>query len=155
MDYEKAYKEALERAKKELKTCGSMDCDAAKQIFRFFPELKKSDDERIRKEIISIVKSYRESCVTEGNHRFDNCIAWLEKQGKSYTKKDVDDAWLKGICDAKRELEKQGEQKPAWSEEDEEQLDRAIYMMEQLDMTKSWDDVYNWLKSLKDRLKGE
>ena len=41
---------------------------------------------------------------------------------------------------------------PAWSEEDKEQLDRAIYMMEQLDMTKSWDDVYNWIKSLKDRV---
>lgn len=39
-----------------------------------------------------------------------------------------------------------------WSEEDEEQLDRALYMMEQLDMTKSWDDVYNWLKSLEDRV---
>jgi len=40
----------------------------------------------------------------------------------------------------------------AWSEEDEEQLDRAVYMMEQLDMTKSWDDVYNWLKFLKERV---
>jgi hypothetical protein len=39
-----------------------------------------------------------------------------------------------------------------WSEEDKEQLDRAIYMMEQLDMTKSWDDVYNWIKSLKNRV---
>ena len=40
------------------------------------------EDERIRKEIISIVKSYRECCITEGNHRFDDCIAWLEKQGE-------------------------------------------------------------------------
>ena len=39
-----------------------------------------------------------------------------------------------------------------WNKEDEEQLDRAIYMMEQLGMTKSWDDVYNWLKALKDRI---
>lgn len=44
------------------------------------------------------------------------------------------------------------EQKSAWSENDKEQLDRAIYMMGQLGLTKSWDDVYNWLKSLKDRI---
>lgn len=41
MDYEQKYKEALERAKKELQMCSSTDCDAARQIFRFFPELKK------------------------------------------------------------------------------------------------------------------
>ena len=34
---------------------------------------------------------------------------WLEKQSQTFTKKDVDDAWLKGMCDAKHELEKQGE----------------------------------------------
>jgi hypothetical protein len=43
-------------------------------------------------------------------------------------------------------------EKSAWSKEDKEQLDRAIYMMGQLGLTKSWDDVYNWLKSLKDRI---
>ena len=37
----KAYDEALEQAKKELNTCGSPDCDAARQIFRFFPQLRK------------------------------------------------------------------------------------------------------------------
>ena len=41
MDYERKYKEALEKAEKELQACGSTDCDAAKQIFRLFPELKK------------------------------------------------------------------------------------------------------------------
>ena len=39
--------------------------------------------------------------------------AALEKQGTSYTKSDVDDAYLKGISDAKHELEKQGGEKPA------------------------------------------
>lgn len=41
IDYEKKYKEALEQAKKELKTCGSKNCDAARQIFRFFPQLRE------------------------------------------------------------------------------------------------------------------
>ena len=56
---------------------------------------------------------------------------WLENRVKSLK----DRMWL--------------QPKQEWSENDKEQLDRAIYMMEQLDMTKSWDDVYNWLKSLK------
>ena len=33
-------------------------------------------------------------------------IAWLEKQETSYTKKDIDDAYLKGISDTKNELKK-------------------------------------------------
>lgn len=44
------------------------------------------------------------------------------------------------------------DKKHVWSEEDKKQLERAIYMMEQLNMTKSWDDVYNWLKSIKNRV---
>ena len=36
-----------------------------------------------------------------------NVIAWLEKQGTSCTKEDVDDAYLRGISDAKNEIEKQ------------------------------------------------
>ena len=34
----------------------------------------------------------------------------LEKQGTSYTKKDVDDAYLKGVTDTKNEIEKQYEE---------------------------------------------
>lgn len=37
--------------------------------------------------------------------------AALEKQGESYTKRDVDDAFVEGMAFAKDELEKQGEQK--------------------------------------------
>ena len=63
-------------------------------LVTLIPELAESEDERIRKEIISIVKSYRDSCITEGNHRFDNCIAWLEKQGeqkqKEYSLEELD-----------------------------------------------------------------
>ena len=36
-------------------------------------------------------------------------IAWLEKQGTSYTNRDVDDAYLKGVRDTKNEIEKQYE----------------------------------------------
>ena len=47
-------------------------------------------------------------------HTLNNkVIPWLEKQGETYTKKDIDDAWVEGVCYARRELEKQGWQKPA------------------------------------------
>ena len=72
-----------------------------------FPELKESKDETIRKEIIEFVDINTLSV----DERHDRWIAWLEKQGQTFTKKDVDDAYLKGIIDAKNELEKQGEQK--------------------------------------------
>jgi len=70
------------------------------------PEIKESEDEKIRKEIIEFVDINTLSV----DERHDRWIAWLEKQ--CYTKKDVDDAYLKGISDAKNELEKQGEQNP-------------------------------------------
>ena len=44
MDYEKAYKEALERAKK-LYGCPEYDAE----LEEIFPELRESEDERIRK----------------------------------------------------------------------------------------------------------
>jgi len=43
---------------------------------------------------------------------------WLEKQGQTFTKKDVDDAYLKGVCDTKQKLEKQGEQHPKFRIDD-------------------------------------
>ena len=62
-------------------------------IDNIVPKLAESEDENIIKEIISIVKSYRESCITEGNHRFDNCLAWLEKRGEQKHAKTVKDVW--------------------------------------------------------------
>ena len=53
----KAYDEAIKIAKKELSSCGSQDCDAARQIFRFFPELVETD-EKIRKDLIYFIKGY-------------------------------------------------------------------------------------------------
>ncbi len=131
MDYKKKYKDALERAQKELQTCGSTDCDAAKQIFRFFPELRESEDERIRKSIISLIQN--------GGYMSS------EDKGKAIS-------WL----------EKQDPKKPAWSEEDETALYDALWCCKQAariakdenDMGNIW-YAENWLKSIKDRMKGE
>jgi hypothetical protein len=82
----------------------------------------------------------------------DERIDWLEKQGESYTKRDVDDAYIEGMACAKNELEKQSEQKPAeWSEEDEKIRQTIINEFEQCSewccsngLTK--EDCINWLK---------
>lgn len=77
----KAYDEALERIWKELQKCGYTGCDTARQIYRYFPELKESEEERIRKEIITHCRNTR--CVTEESaERIAKWIAWLEKQGE-------------------------------------------------------------------------
>ncbi|MCR4774589.1 MAG: hypothetical protein K5854_09570 [Prevotella sp.] len=76
----KRYDEALEKARKELQICGSSDCDAARQIFRFFPELKESEDEKIRKWLINEIKINHHNLDEDSVDFVDKAIAWLEKQ---------------------------------------------------------------------------
>ena len=123
----RAYDGVLEQAKKELNTCGSMDCDAARQIFRFFPQLCESEDERIRKEILDYIKV---------NYR------WANKEELEQRKRFV------------AYLEKQKEQKPAeWSEEDEYIINTLIHHYELINPTSSYFDkvpkerFLAWLKS--------
>jgi hypothetical protein len=72
-DYKKLYEEALERAK----IFKSPFCQHAAEVI--FPELRESEDERIRKEIIQSIKD--NMCVI---HK-EKCLAWLEKQGEQKT----------------------------------------------------------------------
>ena len=79
MDYEKKYKEALERARK-IENREPIDIPDGTSIpMAIFPELKKSDDERIRKELIDYLKE-RKSCESYGQCiiRYDRWITWLE-----------------------------------------------------------------------------
>ena len=117
----------------------------------FFPELKESEDDKIRKEIIDFLKLPHPQFVGKRDH--EKWIAWIEKQGlksnpysgvsfnyngntwgmcardngvdilfnmklmqhisdekqETFGKKDVDDAYLKGVRDTKNEIEKQYE----------------------------------------------
>lgn len=84
MNCEKLYKEALERAKKELDACGSQDCDAARQIFRLFPELCESEDEKIRNFLIKQANSVIDSMTDDDEEVpiWESALAWLEKQGE-------------------------------------------------------------------------
>lgn len=75
MDYEKKYKEAFERMETHVKD-GRFSQEFAALIF---PELKESDDEKIRKEIKAFIKS-RGSQITQS--KTDGWLAWLKKQGE-------------------------------------------------------------------------
>ena len=81
MDYERKYKEALERARK-IENREPIDVPDGTSIpVTIFPELKESEDERIRKELIRAFKSLNTIKVWNGIER-TNILAWLEKQGE-------------------------------------------------------------------------
>lgn len=73
----KAYDEAIEIAKKWYNS-PNIDKIDNRIIEEIFPELKE-DDEKTKKEIISIL---RNAYWTSNKNRFDELVAWLERQGK-------------------------------------------------------------------------
>ena len=113
MDYEKKYKNALNWIESIYPFMSSEQQIEAEGVF---PELAESEDERIRKELISIVKPYRENCITEGNHRFDDCLAWLDKQKVLTTEEDLqgkeDVLWC--IKQAKKHAKDENEMGTCW-----------------------------------------
>ena len=103
------YEEALERARQ------------GRPIDEVFPELKESEDERIRKEILEYFGQF-----DDGEIRGVVITDWIH--------------WL----------EKQKEQKPAeWSEEDERNKDAIIDAITVQYSPGIRDNLTNWLKSLR------
>jgi len=186
----------------------------------FFPELGESEDESIRKHIISVLEDCWQTCknIDYDSSRIQEDIAWLKKQGKKerdsrykYLEKLLEadtiyqmamndamveeakakaleaisnmeifellgiekqgeqkpiisndairegiahfgitqyqiDNWLKKYVD----VEKQCEQNPAWSEEDERYLNTTIaYLKDAKEFKKTAENCINWLKSLR------
>ena len=165
----KAYDEAIERAKEEL---GS-GCFNKGSIEYIFPELKESEDEKSKKWILEYFYDGLRKSDEQFKEQFKTAIAWLEKQvspqmvadaylrgcndtekkwleSKRYTKMDVDNAYLEGIANAKREFEKQGKQE--WTDEDESICKDLISYFNYQPLKHSDDLVCNWIKSLKQRL---
>lgn len=85
MNYEKAYKDALERMKSwargEHPECFTEAQKAAEFIF---PELAESEDERIRKELLESFKYQQRESRTDkewlNGIKLSEVVAWLEKQ---------------------------------------------------------------------------
>ena len=73
----KRYDEAIKRAK-ELLEIGVKDTRDKRVVLSFFPELKESEDEKMRK---SIIYALRNGGFYD-NDKTDEAIAWLEKQGE-------------------------------------------------------------------------
>ena len=145
------------------------------EIESIFPELRKSEDEKIRKFLIQMAQNGH----GEDKDWWNKCVAWLEKQGEQkptewseederdfnviygiiYNSCNAEDAsrlieWLKNLKDR---VQPQPQQQ--WSEEDEaiwaEISDLLWEGYKQSSSKFSWDDIRNWvnpkLKSLKDR----
>ena len=134
----KAYDEAIERIREwsETKNGYYMPKELCEEIF---PELKENEDEKIRKALLRFHKSTIDIDGIKGG----DILAWLEKQGDTFTKKDVDDAYLKGISDAKQEIEKQSEQKPLFKKGDTVFWDGEEFDI--LDVTKDSYDVDGYI----------
>lgn len=61
----------------------------------FFPELRESEDERIRKLLISGMKNLKYSCETFASVPIKDVIDWLEKQGEQKPRYSIGDV----LCD--------------------------------------------------------
>lgn len=91
MDYEKKYNEALERARKLQENSKGMILK--KWIWNVFPELKESDDERTRKELLGFIENWKNPnnvgrlddypMFTKNEEQCNKYIAWLKKQGNT------------------------------------------------------------------------
>lgn len=158
----KRYDKAIERAKSLLS--GNQLGNA--WIYKLLPELKESEgkDEKIRKALIRAFKSLNTIKVWNGIERTD-ILAWLEKQGKNnmgiseVTKQKLEDNLNKALEKETPESlsEFLDEQKPVWSEEDEEIYRKCICAMRASacgfpEEEKFVEQVDNWLNSLKGRV---
>lgn len=83
MDYEKKYKEALERAREALND-GTISSNTIAYLQDILPELKESEDEKVKRMLIDYFKKYKENenCGINTFNRIptDNILSWLEKQ---------------------------------------------------------------------------
>lgn len=77
MNYEQRYKEALEKTKKVYHD-HRKDRYWRDWLTELFPELKESEEERIKKELIDFLRLPHPQFVGERDHEL--WIAWIEKQ---------------------------------------------------------------------------
>lgn len=106
----KAYDAVIRRAKLTLCCCNSASIITKKTVYDIIPELKETENEEIRKGIISGMKILKEQGkYTFGNIPIDNIVTWLEKQKTKIelyyplAGSEIKDAIIKCIDKAKRE----------------------------------------------------
>jgi hypothetical protein len=132
MDYKEKYEMALEKARVWKEKSG-MPKNKQGILDDIFPELKESEDEKIRNWLIGYFRQYKEDGMEKyaNGLKVESIIAWLEKQGKSsdqihyWTEEEIEPIisdYLRGAehyggmigrlrCLKPKSLENQGEQK--------------------------------------------
>ena len=168
MDYEKKYKEALEKAQRFYNNSVAITKKGLEDIF---PELKESEDEEI-KEMLKVAVE-RTPWMQD---KKEKCYEWLEKQGEQnpvvvipkfrvgdvirlkgstaeYTIESISGecyhgkGW--GLHIGYEEDYELVEQNPSWSEEDEQMYIEIIYILAGF---RGNEVKLDWLKSIKDRI---
>ena len=132
MDYEKAYNEAIKRAKAIIEVAEKEE-EVYKSAITIFPELYESEDERIRKEIEQLIQ-----CMHDADPRKKRWIAWLEKQSErkpTWNEKDEQ------IANNIRML-----------------IEKYAFSQSAVDVNgdlceKIYIDMDNWLKSIKEKIR--
>lgn len=152
-------------------------------VITIFPELKESEDERIRKSIYALITNQEQgSFGLECNHgaTWKEMLAWLEKQKpiepidlKTWkyvvdavlTEREgigqyIDSPWTKEMAEKLQKRFGDIEQKPAeWSEEDKTILCDIIDKLRRFQMTvigsesERCNEIISWLKSLRPQKK--
>ena len=159
----RAYDEAIGKLREFYRDYDTVSnlIDVKEELANIFPEIRESEDETIRKLLISLVNNWDKDEIipkyTSNTNDIKQILAWLEKQRQTFTKKDVDNAYLEGMAFAKDELEKQCAHKTAeWSEEDERLFNSLVWHLRNSvnngDCKHSAGQLEDWLKSLKDRV---
>lgn len=102
MDYEEKYKSAL---KWMQSLYGGLHGATKEEAEKYFPELKESEGERIRKKLISFVENWKNfrpnspfddyAVYTSDRDECDRILAWLEKQGEQKTDDFVENYYHK------------------------------------------------------------
>jgi len=129
------------------------------EVEDIFPELKGSEDFRIRRELLSFLNERCEDYFIP-----TSWFSWLKKQGdKDKLIKELGEYKVKYTQEVlSQQLEKQGEQKPTWSEEDEKTLSGLIISLARIGASTRTDSTsvnytfakeIDWLKSIKDRVR--
>lgn len=160
MNYETEYKKLKADIKKAYLFAQT---DSTKAVLEhILPELKESEGERIRKELIHLVKKSNEyggyALHTDEAYRM---IGWLEKlkvfseygDGLYYFGNNVFTYVGNPTWDNVSWLEKQGEPKPAeWSKEDDVMVNDILRCLPAKSRPEYNQRRINWLKSLKGRV---
>lgn len=177
MNYEKAYKEALERAQKTADD-GMVSQNFVDDIF----PLRETEDEKIREELLQFFhQTLKQRTTVVPKDNYERWIAYLEKQknccGKTLTRDNGESAcsyiercltpemrkvWYEACAEIK---EKQKEQKPIeWSEEDKRKLNmlysivsqaadaHAFFTTTRLISDRDAIELHDFLKSLRPQL---